>query len=249
MGDAGGGILFTQVRREPTLPDKVTQLLLDRIVDGSLPRGTKLPSERDLAGQLGVSRTVVREAVRTLQAKGVLDARSGSGVRVAELDASLIGEPMRLYIRASGALSGAGSGHLDELNEVRHTLEVRLAVLACETATADDLDRLRAAHAAFVAADDVETASRCDVAFHRTIAEITHNRLYGVLLDAIGDVLLDIRRRTLRAPGNVPLAVEQHAAVLDAITSRDPDAARDAMHRHLEDARRVQVETERSPDR
>jgi GntR family transcriptional repressor for pyruvate dehydrogenase complex len=237
--DSQGTSVFTQVEREPTLPDKVTRLLLDRVMNGTLPSGTKLPSERELADQLGVSRTVVREAVRTLQAKGVLDVRSGGGARIAELDASLVGEPMKLYIRASGALGG---GAYDDLNEVRHTLEVRLAVLACAAATDDDLDRLRAAHAAFVAGvGDVETASRCDVAFHRTIAEITHNRLYVVLLDAIGDVLLDIRRSALRAPENTALAVAQHGAILDAVVARDADAAREAMHRHLEDSRRIQA--------
>jgi DNA-binding FadR family transcriptional regulator len=88
---------------------------------------------------------------------------------------------------------------------------------------------------------DVETASRCDVAFHRTIAEITHNRLYVVLLDAIGDVLLDNRRSARRARENAALAVEQHQTILDAIVARDADAAREAMHRHLEDSRRIQA--------
>ena len=69
---------YGTVEREPTLPDKVTRLLLDRVMNGTLTSGTKLPSERELADQLGVSRTVVREAVRTLQAKGVLDVRSGA---------------------------------------------------------------------------------------------------------------------------------------------------------------------------
>lgn len=245
MRDGAAPAVFTEVEREPTLPDKVTRLLLDRVVDGTLPRGTRLPSERSLAEQLGVSRTVVREAVRTLQAKGVL-APAGGGVRVAELDASLVGEPMKLYLRASGALAGSpgaayGDGYGD-LHEVRHTLEVRIAVLACTAATDDDLDRLRAAHAAFAAGiDDVETASRHDVAFHRAVAEATHNGLYVVLLDAIGDVLLEIRRSALQAAGNRPLAVEQHAAVLDAIAARDVDAARAAMHRHLDDARRAQT--------
>jgi GntR family transcriptional repressor for pyruvate dehydrogenase complex len=234
--------VFTQVEREPTLPDKVTRLLLDRVMNGALPSGTKLPSERELADQLGVSRTVVREAVRMLQAKGVLDVRSGGGARVAELDASLVGEPMKLYIQASGALGGRG---YDDLNEVRHTLEVRLAVLACAAATDDDLARLRSAHNAFVTGiGDVETASRFDVEFHRTIAEITHNRLYVVLLDALGDVLLDIRRSALRVPENVALAREQHEAILAAIVARDNDAAREAMHRHLEDSRSIQAALE-----
>lgn len=237
MGGDEVPTVFSQVQREPTLPDKVTRLLLDRVVNGQLPSGTKLPSERNLADQLGVSRTVVREAVRTLQAKGVLEVGAG-GARVAELDASLVGEPMKLYIRASGALAGG----YDDLNEVRHTLEVRIAVLACTAATADDLERLRAAHELFVAGTgDVETASQRDVAFHRTLAEITHNRLYVVLLDAIGDVLLEIRRGALRAVGNRPVAVGQHAAVLAAVTARDADAAGEAMHRHLEASRRMQA--------
>jgi GntR family transcriptional repressor for pyruvate dehydrogenase complex len=90
---------FPQVAREPRLSDKVADMMLETILSRKMRVGARLPSERELGEQFGVSRTVVREAVRALVAKGIIDARSGSGLRVAAVDAAAVGESMSLYLR------------------------------------------------------------------------------------------------------------------------------------------------------
>src|SRR5215475_12594500 len=114
------GALFEQVRREPRLSDKVAEMMLETILSRRLAVGDRLPSERELGEQFGVSRTVVREAVRALVAKGVIEVRSGSGLRVAAVEASAVSESMSLYLRGS-------SLDFEKVHEVRALLEVHIA--------------------------------------------------------------------------------------------------------------------------
>lgn len=225
------GPLFSAVVRERTLSDKVADLLLDSIVSRRLRPGDRLPSERELGDQFGVSRTVVREALRSLAAKGVIEVRSGSGLRVAAVKATAVSEFMNLFLRGRGPLD------YEKVHEVRVAIEVAVARSASERATAEDVDELRRAHHHMEAvADDVETASVADLEFHRTVAKITHNELYSVMLDSIGDVLLDVRRATIGIPGRPGKASRYHQEILDRIAARDPDGAERAMRAHLDES-------------
>ena len=100
-GEAYFAALFDPVVREPRLSDKVAEMMLETILSNRLQVGDRLPSERELGEQFGVSRTVVREAVRALVAKGVIEVRSGSGLRVAAVAASAVSESMSLYVRGA----------------------------------------------------------------------------------------------------------------------------------------------------
>src|SRR4051794_22856687 len=174
-------------KRERRLADKVADLLLETIVARGLAPGERLPSERELGEQFGVSRTVVREAVRALAAKGVVDVRTGSGLRVAAVEASAVSESMRLFLRGSGPLPYA------KVHGVRSMIEIQGAGGAAPPATAEDHAMLREACDTMAAVlDDVEAASEADVDFHSALARATHNQLYGVMLNSIRDVLLDI---------------------------------------------------------
>src|ERR671935_2210582 len=119
---------FTRIRREPRLSDRVAALLLETIVARGLQPGDRLPSERELGEQFGVSRTVIREAVRALAAKGVIEVRTGSGLRVAAVDASSVSESMSLFMRGGGI-------EFEKVHEVRTVLEVHIAGLAAERAS------------------------------------------------------------------------------------------------------------------
>jgi GntR family transcriptional repressor for pyruvate dehydrogenase complex len=212
-------------------------MMLDTILSRRLEVGDRLPSERELGEQFGVSRTVVREAVRALVAKGVIEVRSGSGLRVAAVNASAVGESMSLYLRG-GALD------FENVHEVRSVLEVHLAGVAAERASDADIAVLHAVHERMQREiADIEAAALDDLEFHRTIARTTHNELYLVLMDSIGSALIDIRRENLGS-GSAPATLVQHAAILDRIASRDPEGARRAMAEHLESVadwyRRVQ---------
>jgi len=219
--------LFELVAREPRLSDKVADMMLSTILSRKLEVGDRLPSERELGEQFGVSRTVVREAVRALVAKGVIEVRSGSGLRVAAVDAAAVTESMSLFLRG-------GTLDFEKVHEVRALLEVHIAGLAAERATDADIARLREVHERMQReADDVEAAARDDLEFHRAIAKATQNDLYLLLLDSIGSTLIDIRRENLGS-GSAPMTLAQHEQALDRIAARDAAGARAAMAAHLE---------------
>jgi GntR family transcriptional regulator, transcriptional repressor for pyruvate dehydrogenase complex len=224
---SAGEAMFAQVAREPRLSDKVAEMMLDTILSRRLQVGDRLPSERELGEQFGVSRTVVREAVRALVAKGVIEVRSGSGLRVAAVDAAAVTESMSLYLRG-------GTLDFEKVHEVRALLEVHIAGVAAERATDADLARLREVHERMERERaDVEAAARDDLEFHRVIAGATQNDLYLLLMDSIGAALIDIRRENLGS-GSAPMTLSQHESVLDRVAAGDADGAREAMAAHLE---------------
>jgi GntR family transcriptional repressor for pyruvate dehydrogenase complex len=232
--------LFQQVPREPRLSDKVAEMMLETILSRKLQVGDRLPSERELGEQFNVSRTVVREAVRALVAKGVIEVRSGSGLRVAAVDAAAVSESMSLYLRGATL-------DFERVHEVRALLEVHIAGVAAERATEEDIAQLRDVHQRMEQeAGDVESAARDDLEFHRTIARATQNDLYLLLMDSIGSALIDIRRENLGS-GSTPTTLSQHAAVLERIAAHDPTGARKAMAAHLEGVARWWREHARNP--
>jgi GntR family transcriptional regulator, transcriptional repressor for pyruvate dehydrogenase complex len=219
--------LFGQVNRERRLSDKVADMMLETILSDRLKVGDRLPSERELGEQFGVSRTVIREAVRALVTKGVIDVRSGSGLRVAAVDANAVSESMSLFLRG-------GTLDFEKVHEVRTVLEVHLAGLAAERATADDVSQLREIHERMgQETSDVEAAARDDLEFHRAIARATHNELFLLLMDSIGSSLIDIRRENLGS-GSAPMTLSQHEEILELVAAHDPEGAQTAMQAHLD---------------
>lgn len=223
-----GSLVLETIGRGPSLFELVSDQLLTAIRAANLAPGAKIPSERELGDQFGVSRTVIREAVRHLAAKGVLEVQTGSGVRVANLDHKGISESIALYLGQSGPLDAA------KIHEVRETLELKTVQLAAERATDEQLAAIQASCELLATVlDDPERASIADVEFHRSIAEATDNPLFLVLVDSLADVMLEIRRATLRDPTRGRSALDEHRLVAEAIARRDPAAALDAMRSHL----------------
>jgi len=228
-GEKTGAPVFPQVAREPRLSDKVADLMLETILSRKLKAGDRLPSERELGEQFGVSRTVIREAVRSLVAKGIIEVQSGSGLRVAAVGPAAVRESMSLFLRA-------GKLDFEKVHEVRALLEVHIAGVAAERATAVDLEGLGKVHERMrseSADGDVEAAARDDLEFHRLIAAATQNDLYLLLMDSIGSALIDIRRDNLGS-GSAPTTLEQHEEILRSISAGDVTSARSSMQRHLE---------------
>ena len=142
-------IPFQVLERAPTLSDRVTSSVLELITQAALKPGDRLPSERDLGERFGVSRTVVREALRSLAAKGVLDVRSGSGATVATVNVERASEALRLYVQGSqGKVDGVT---YEQINDVREMIETRVARIAATSASAEDIARLVAVHEEFCA--------------------------------------------------------------------------------------------------
>jgi GntR family transcriptional repressor for pyruvate dehydrogenase complex len=232
-------VQFPTLQRSPTLSDRVTESVLELITSNALKPGDRLPSERDLGARFGVSRTVVREALRSLAAKGVLDVRSGSGAIVARVDVNTASQTLRLFVQGSRDSAGGGVAY-EQIDDVREMLETRVARIAARTAQDGDLDHLRDLHRRMTAAkNEVETASELDVAFHRAIASATHNPLFVIMLDSIEPALLEIRRKTLGSAGRPNRALKAHAKILERIVAKDPEGAEQAMIEHLADSRSV----------
>jgi GntR family transcriptional repressor for pyruvate dehydrogenase complex len=224
-----GHTVFEPLRREPRLADRVADTLRDTIVSGELRPGDALPSERDLSQQFGVSRTVIREAVRSLSGKGLLEAVGGSGVRVLAVNADTVGESMRHLVLGA---------ELDypKVDEVRRVIEVAAAGFAAERATPQDAAVIESALGAMSdRLDDLETCVQADLAFHRGLAVATHNELFLLLHDSLGQSLLEVRRRNMGSGGMARRrrTVAAHRRILAAVKRRDPERARAMMREHL----------------
>jgi GntR family transcriptional regulator, transcriptional repressor for pyruvate dehydrogenase complex len=230
-------VKFTRVEREMGLTDRVANQLLEMIAAQQVRPGDRLPPEREIGEALGVSRTVVREAIRALTGKGVLSINSGRGVVVTQVNTDNVAEAMRLFIETRGGYHEEGPFSYDKIHEVREMLEVRVASVAAQRATEEDLEELRAAFEALTeAAESPELSSIRDVEFHRIIAKITHNELYMVMLDSIGHVLLKIREETLVKRARRQDAIAFHRRILEAIERGDSEGAALAMSDHLQDS-------------
>lgn len=224
---------FPSVVREPPLYDKVADMMLKEIMSRGYRPGDRLPSERELSDQFGVSRTVVREAVKALAAKGLIEVKSGSGLRVAAVHSDAVTESLSLYLYGRTI-------EYAKVHEIRTGLELQMAAAAAARRTDEDIAVMTTACERMEAAiGDVDVASMHDVEFHRAIGRATHNELYVVLLDAVGAALLEVRRANLALPSATQQTLDHHREVLEAIVAGDPAAASDAMRRHLEDVQRL----------
>jgi GntR family transcriptional repressor for pyruvate dehydrogenase complex len=237
MEGSGDRPVGTPLARESGLADRVARHLTEMVLNGSLTRGVQLPSERILAEQFGVSRTVIREAVRSLTSKGMLEIRAGSGTYVRGPDVAAAAESITLLLRLH---HGGGPIAYQKALEIRQVLEIEIAGLAAERATPDDLAALAAELERLRGAEhDRETFVAADVAFHAALAAATHNELFVVVLDSISDVLREVRRLGFETPEGHASAVRYHARLLEAARAGDAAAARRAMTEHLQDAAQI----------
>lgn len=220
-----------QVPRDERLADKVADLLKNAILSGQLAAGDRLPPERVLGERFGVSRTVIREAIRSLAAKGLVEVRSGSGTVVARVGAGSVAETMQLYLRGA-------SIEYETIDEVRAMVEVHVAGVAAERATAQDMDDMR--EIVYLMSATAHDHQRCAVhgaEFHRCVARATHNPLYVVMLESIGEPIMTVRQSTLSLPGRPRRMIDAHRRILDRIAARDAEGAREAMRHHLVESR------------
>jgi DNA-binding FadR family transcriptional regulator len=225
--------LVNELTREATLTERVVAELERLILESRLGDGDRLPSERELAAQFGVSRTVVREAVRALAAKRLLDVGVGRGTVVRAPSAVSAAESMKLLLRMQASGTDA-----DKVSEVRRTLENEIAALAAARRTEADLAAMDTViEAAESRRTDPDAFLKEDLAFHSLLARATHNELFGLLLDSLAEVLLESRLLALRIPGTARRALDHHSRVLEAVRAGDPDQARAAMDAHMDEAR------------
>jgi GntR family transcriptional repressor for pyruvate dehydrogenase complex len=215
--------------------DAVIERLEDMIFAGLEP-GEALPSEGQLAEALGVSRLSVREATRTLEARGLLEISKGRRPRIAAPNGALVGDFFRTAVRRDPRA-------LLDLLEVRRALEVHIAVLAARRATKGNIADMKMSIAAMRAAEDESEAFHAaDVRFHENLAAASGNHLFVFLIEAFAQPLRASRLRSFAGHrargGGIDDVVQQHQTILDAITARNPKAAAQAMREHLEQTER-----------
>ncbi|HTC10630.1 MAG TPA: FadR/GntR family transcriptional regulator [Acetobacteraceae bacterium] len=225
------------------LREQLVEMLGGDIVRGRLQPGDLLPGEDVLLARYSVSRTVLREALNVLSGKGLLDARPKRGTVVRPRSEWSQLDSMVLAWRGDDtAVSRSKSlgRSLDHLMEVRRIIEPAASALAAERGTAKDLARLAAAYEAMErAGGDVQAFMDADLAFHVACLEAAHNEFLLPIAHAIRTELMTSMRVTNRdADENRRVSLPLHRAIRDAIVARDPDAARLAMQRHLDDTER-----------
>jgi DNA-binding FadR family transcriptional regulator len=205
---------------------------LENLVFDRLQPGDTLPSEGKLAQEIGVSRLTLREATRTLQARGLLEISQGRRPTVAAPNGTLVGDFFETAVRRDPRA-------LLDLLEVRRALEVHIATLAAKRAGKGDVADMEMSIDAMRAGGNApETFHAADVRFHENLAAATHNRLLVFLIEALADPFAESRLQSfaghLARGGTVEDVIEQHETILGAIRARNPKAAAQAMRDHLQ---------------
>ncbi|MDG0023366.1 FadR/GntR family transcriptional regulator [Trinickia sp. Y13] len=208
------------------LHGRVAYMLATSILRGDYAPGTLLPREAELMQSFGVSRTVLREALRTLTSKGLVESRPKVGTKVRRrsawnlLDADLL----EWYSQVAPQLEFAL-----KLQEVREMVEPYAAALAARSHTRESIDALEQAHAAMVAARNIDEWVRADLRFHLGILTACSNELLMPLGSLIERTLESQLRLNAKRADVFNAALQQHTTVYDAIRARQPDEARAAM--------------------
>jgi GntR family transcriptional repressor for pyruvate dehydrogenase complex len=217
-----------KVIQSSRLYEQIVQQIEDSILKGELTEGSQLPAERELAEQFGVSRTAVREAIKALQEKGLVDAFPGRGTFVTNGTSNSMRRSLDRIIK-----TGDRDGWT-YLVEVREILEPEIAALAASRADYEDLEAMREAVNAMDSAEpDSEAFIEADLDFHLALAEAAANPIVLSLIDSIVGLLREQRVRISLVEGSPQRGQRYHRSILEAIEHHDPQAARAAMQAHL----------------
>jgi GntR family transcriptional repressor for pyruvate dehydrogenase complex len=183
------------------------------VISGGLEPGERLPPERELCSHLGVSRTVVREALNLLEARGLISIEHGRGAVVSGGSRRAVRDTLGLLLRVQPKT-------LWELLEIRKILEVEVAGLAAERAGPDDVTAM-------------QLQLDADVEFHALLARGTRNEVLLTMLEPVVDLLRASRRVSAAKPGNALRALGEHERILRRVEARDVEGAREEMRAHL----------------
>ena len=225
--DLGDRAVYKLVRTS-RLYEQIVQQIEESIVKGSLKPGDQLPAERELAQRFGVSRTAVREAVKALREKGLVEAYSGKGTFITDGTTQAVRQSLDLMVKI-GQPEGSTF-----LAEVRAILEPEIAALAAARIQEPELTTMRDAVSTMdKASQDHDAYIEADLDFHLALAEGAANPLILSLLDSIVGLLREQRLRIFRVPGGPERGQIHHKRILEAVEKHDPEMARQAMRAHL----------------
>jgi GntR family transcriptional repressor for pyruvate dehydrogenase complex len=220
--------------QQQTATEAVAKQLMQLVTSGALAKGDKLPAERDLAEQLHVGRTTVREALKLLTLSGVLETRRGEGTFVREKYWSFVADQIKWPSLMEPA-------DIDHLMEVRAPLEIRSARLAAIRSTPEDLAAINRTLTELRALPqrDLAVEAELDARFHLGLATATHNPLLVIVTEALIGPLRTYIAQANRMTVDLGSSIAEHQAIVDAVTARDPELAEHAMVQHLDMSRRL----------
>lgn len=214
------------------LYEQVLERLRAYVAEAGLKAGDKLPAERELAASLGVSRASVKQAIVVLEVQGLVEAKHGGGTYLVR--DTLDVEPVEQLVERRK--------RLPEVLEAREALETKLAELAAERRTEDELDAIRASldfmHEEIVGGGfGVEGDRR----FHAAVTAAAHSSLLADFMKAIAGQITESRNESLRQPGRPHRSLAQHTAIYEAISAGDPKKAAAAMRKHVRTVAKVRL--------
>lgn len=212
--------------KRTNIAEEIAEQLILTILRGDIRPGDRLPSEQEMMNQLGVGRSSVREAIRSLSVMGLVDVRPGNGAVVCN-DAGF-------FAKAVAQQSFMSPKTRQQLIEVREIIETSVTSLAAARATDQDIVLLRSTLEGMRASlDDPEKYLDLDLTFHLTLADITQNAILYEMLLSIRELMKKFIQDNLNAPGSTAAALHDHEQIFHTIEQGDPAAARDAMLAHL----------------
>lgn len=219
--------------RRKSLVNTVADELLERIIAGDFLPGDPLPTEAEIGDEFDVSRVTVREALRTLSARGIVRVLSGVGSRVAPVEAWR-SVPDALRYRAA---RGDDATVSEQLISTRRLIECEAAALAAPLISEVALGECEECVDSMVAASakaDVDAFVAADLRFHAVIMEASANLFLAVLLAPLTEVMAERRKQTSRVPQIQEHAIAEHRAIVAALRTGSSAAAREAMDHHLQ---------------
>lgn len=221
-----------KIVRTSRLYEQIVQQVEESVHKGILKTGDKLPAEREMAGQFGVSRTAVREAVKALREKGLVEAYPGRGTFITESNPYTIRLSLDRMMKTG---HGEGSTYLAEVREI---MEPEIAARAAERADGEDLTAMRESFAIMEGAKgDPEAFIEADLDFHLALAEAAANPIILSLIDSIVGLLREQRMGIFQVEGGPERGQYHHKKILEAVEHRDPAGAREAMKAHMRQVR------------
>ena len=223
--------MYTPIQSE-LLYIQVVNQIENRIEAGDLKVGDQLPAERELAAQFSVSRTVVREAVKALLQKGIVEIQPGRGTFITNGIPGAVQHALGM-LRKFDTVNGSSN-----LVEVREILEPEIAALAATRITDEHIAAMKkAVDIMETALTDAEIFVEADLDFHIALAKGTQNPIVLILINSIIDLLREQRKRTGLVSSGLARGQHHHKNILDAIIRHDSQAARQAMQDHLQQVR------------
>jgi len=229
---------YTPVKRQEKLSSQVAEQIKQLILSRQIRPGDRLPTERELCETFQVSRTVIREATRALEARGLVKSQVGSGTYVRAVKVEDVTDSLGMYLSTQGKRFT-----FDSLMEVRRVLEIQVVKLAAERATSEDIERLESIlENMYESTTNIDAFSKWDMEFHITLARASGNPLFNVMLEPLTEALSELIWTGTSAPGVAEEACSYHRNILNFLKSRDAEKSADAMSDHLDQSQRAVVE-------